>query len=149
MIFSRLKEEYLRYIDDVLTILLKLGITLSATKYYFGYPSIKLLGYYVSRLGITTLIEKIKAMVKKAFLINLKLLECGISLFNYYRRFIKRFTSITIPLIELKKVSFRKSPPASKARDNFIAKITLDLNKGMGILLDTTREELITKARHV
>jgi hypothetical protein len=139
VIFSRLKEDHLRHIDKVLTTLLKSGITLSATKYYFGYPSIKLLGYHVSRLGITILPEKIKAMVKKAFPTNLKLLECSIGLFNYYRRFIERFASIVIPLVKLKKVGFRKSPPAGKARDKFASKITLDLNKGIGTLTNTAR----------
>jgi hypothetical protein len=148
VIFSRSKEDHLRHIDEVLTTLLKSGITLSATKCHFGYPSIELLGHHVSRLGITTSPEKIKAMVEKAFPTNLKLLECGIGLFNYYRRFIERFASIAMPLVELKKVGFRKSPPAGKARDKFASKTTLDSNEGMGTLTDTARQELMTKARH-
>ena len=88
-------------------------------------------------------------MIKKAFLTNLKLLKCSIGLFNYYRCFIERFISIIIPLVELKKVEFRKSLSTGKAYNRFILKITLDLNKGIGALSNTTYKELILKIHYI
>ena len=149
IIFSRLKEKYLYYINKVLITLLKLGITFFATKYYFGYPSIKLLGYYISRLDITILPEKIKTIIKKAFLTNLKLLEYSIGFFNYYRCFIERFISIIILLVKLKKIGFCKNLPAGKAYNKFILKIILDLNKGIDILTNIAYKELIIKIYYI
>jgi RNase H-like domain found in reverse transcriptase/Reverse transcriptase (RNA-dependent DNA polymerase) len=147
VVFSRLREEHLVHIDSVLTTLQKSGITLSASKCHFGYPSIELLGHHVSRFGITTSEDKIKAMVEKAFPENLKLLECGLGLFNYYRRFIEWYASVSAPLVELKKVGFRKSPVAGRARDNFAVKTTLTENEGMKALSEAARDDLMLKAR--
>jgi hypothetical protein len=49
-LFSRLPEEYLRYINKILTKLKILRISLSIKKYHFAYLNIKLLDYYISRL---------------------------------------------------------------------------------------------------
>jgi Reverse transcriptase (RNA-dependent DNA polymerase) len=89
VIFSRSREDHLHHLDQVLGVLRRSGVTLSAAKCYLAYLSINLLGYHVLRLGITTDQDKIRDMVLKAFPTNLKLLETGLGLFNYYRRFIK------------------------------------------------------------
>jgi hypothetical protein len=147
VIFSRLKEDHLKHVNEVLATLRRSGITLSPSKCYFGYSSIELLGHHVSRLGITTSAEKIKAMVEKAFPESLKLLECGLGLFNYYRRFIEKYAFIAKPLVELKTVGFRKSPLSGRARDNFAAKTSLYSNEGIDAMSEAEREDLIKKAR--
>jgi hypothetical protein len=49
------------------------------------YLSLKLLGHYISRLGIITTADKIKIIKVIRFPDTLKLLKTGISFFNYYK----------------------------------------------------------------
>jgi len=46
----------------VLGLLEKSSIILSLVKYYFTYPNITALGYYISRLGLSTIKEKVKVV---------------------------------------------------------------------------------------
>ena len=84
IIFSRDKDEYLNYIDQVLSALKAFSISLFIKKCHFSYLSVDLLGHHVSRLKYSTLAEKVKAIRKKAFSKTLKKLKVKIGLFSYY-----------------------------------------------------------------
>lgn len=59
IIYSRNLEEHLQYVDRTLAALEQSGISLSLKRCYFAYPSVKLLGHEVSRLGVAILEEKV------------------------------------------------------------------------------------------
>ncbi|PBK76317.1 hypothetical protein ARMSODRAFT_868662, partial [Armillaria solidipes] len=55
--------EHITHLDKVLTVIKESGITLSLVKCHFFYSSILLLGHKVSRLGLSTHKEKVKAII--------------------------------------------------------------------------------------
>jgi hypothetical protein len=66
VVFSKSWEDHLVHLDKVLGAIASAGITLSPTKCFVGYSSILLLGQKVSRLGLSTHLEKVRAIVELA-----------------------------------------------------------------------------------
>src|ERR1700734_3070351 len=66
VIYSRSWDEHLEHLDLVLTATEVSGLTLSPTKCHFGYSSILLLRQKVSCLGLSTHLEKVKAVLELA-----------------------------------------------------------------------------------
>jgi len=63
VIFSRSFEEHLGHLDQVFKAVAETGITLATTKCHFAYQSLLLLGQKVSRLGLSTHMEKVSAIL--------------------------------------------------------------------------------------
>ena len=102
VIFSRTPDEHIDHLEKILSALEESSISLSPAKYHFAYPSIKLLGHEVSRLGIATAADKVEAIRRKAFPENLHQLETGLGLFGYYRKYVLFFSAIAEPLQKIK-----------------------------------------------
>lgn len=64
VIFSRTYEEHLEHLELVLKAIESAGITLSPNKCHLFYNSILLLGHKVSRLGLSTHEEKVRAILE-------------------------------------------------------------------------------------
>jgi hypothetical protein len=62
VVYSRTFKEHLKHIDVVLKAIAALGLMLSPPKCHLGYRSIVVLGNKVSRLGLSTHNEKLKAI---------------------------------------------------------------------------------------
>ena len=73
------------------------------------YPSIKLLGRYVSRLRISIAEDKVEAIRKIVFLDTLKALKTRIIFFNYYYKYVDYYAGVVALLIKLKTISSRKA----------------------------------------
>jgi len=101
---------HLRDLEDVLSLLESSGITLSLAKCHWAQPSIKALGHRVSRLGLSTMEEKVVAIRHLEYPTNLADLECGLTFFGYYRKFVPNFAGIAEPLEALKTAGFRSVP---------------------------------------
>ncbi|RAO67920.1 uncharacterized protein BHQ10_003932 [Talaromyces amestolkiae] len=85
--FSRTQSEHLKHLDEVLTLLEASGLTLQISKCHFAYGSIKALGHHISRLGLATDEDKIRAIKELDYPKFLAELEMGLGLFNYYRKY--------------------------------------------------------------
>ena len=109
-----------------MTILEKSGVTLSLSKYHFAYLFIKALGYYVSRLDLTTLEEKSVVVKRFAYLKNLAELENGFEFFSYYRKFVDYYIYIAEPLEELKARLLRKVLVKECKRKTYIENVFAD-----------------------
>lgn len=59
IIYSKSYEEHIEHLDKVLEAIEKAGITLSPVKCHLFYSSVLLLGHKVSRLGLSTHLEKV------------------------------------------------------------------------------------------
>jgi RNase H-like domain found in reverse transcriptase/Reverse transcriptase (RNA-dependent DNA polymerase)/Integrase zinc binding domain/Chromo (CHRromatin Organisation MOdifier) domain len=147
IIFSRTPEEHLRHVDEVLTRLESSGVSLSVKKCHFGYPSIKLLGHHVSRLGYTTEEEKVEAIRQKAFPTKLKGLETGIGFFGYYRKFVENFASIVEPILRLKTIGFKTCPIKGRPRERYASNTDVLLNQNIERIPPKIRAEIIRKAK--
>lgn len=64
VVYSKTYEEHLEHLDKVLEAIEKSGLTLSPKKCHFFYSSILLLGHKVSRLGLSTHEEKVRAITE-------------------------------------------------------------------------------------
>ena len=66
VIYSRSEEEHIQHLNLVFDCLHEAGSLLKPKKCVFGLKEINLLGYTVNRDGITTDLEKVKAIAKLA-----------------------------------------------------------------------------------
>jgi hypothetical protein len=62
VVYSKSFEDHLQHVDIMLKAIAELGLTLSPPKCHLGYQSILVLGHIVSRLGLSTHNEKLKAI---------------------------------------------------------------------------------------
>ena len=77
------------------------GITLSPKKCHLFYGSILLLGHKVSRLGLSTHAEKVKAIMELERLRKLSQLQTFLGMVVYFSAFIPYYASICAPLFQL------------------------------------------------
>ena len=91
------------HIQQVFDALRKACLKIKLKKGYFCFPSIAFLGHIVGRNGIApdpAKIEKVKNFPEPT---NLKELRGALGLFSYYRKFVKDFSKIAKPLLDLLK----------------------------------------------
>jgi len=92
VVYSQTFEEHLKHVDLVLKAVAKSGITLSPPKCHLGYRSIIILGNKVSRLGLSTHHEKLKAIWELEALQDRKKLESFLGLAVYFSSYIPYFS---------------------------------------------------------
>ncbi|ERF69335.1 hypothetical protein EPUS_09241 [Endocarpon pusillum Z07020] len=147
IVWNKGKPRLVVDLRKVLSALEASGVSLSIKKCHFGYPSIQLLGHHVSRLGYSTLEEKVDAIRKKAFPKTLKQLETGIGFFGYYRKYVGHYSSIAEPLQRLKTIGFKGALVKGRQRDQYAAKTTLTDGTAIKNLEEEDREKLIAEAK--
>lgn len=101
LIYSRDIMEHQRHVAEVLTKLREYNLFLKAEKCCFHQSSIQFLGYNISQSGITMDERKVAAVRKWPLPTTLKELQRFLGFFDFYRRFIKNFSSIVNPLTNL------------------------------------------------
>ena len=101
VIYSKSYEEHLLHLDQVLAAIEKAGITLSPKKCHLFYGSILLLGHKVSRLGLSTHQEKVKAIMELERPKKLSQLQAFLGMVVYFSAFIPYYASICVPLFQL------------------------------------------------
>ncbi len=68
---------------------------------YLGYESIELLGHLLEDGKVKPVPGKVEAIDKLVAPTNTKQLKSFLGLVGFYRRFIKKFSNIAAPLVEL------------------------------------------------
>ena len=101
VIYSKSYDEHLSHLDQVLAAIEKAGITLSPKKCHLFYGSILLLGHKVSRLGLSTHAEKVKAIMELERPRKLSQLQAFLGMVVYFSAFIPYYASICAPLFQL------------------------------------------------
>ena len=121
IVFSRTSEEHLHYLDEVLTLLENLRVTLLLKKCHFAYSSIKILKHHVFCLNLS-IIEKKKTIKSLRFSWFLKKLEIKLEFFEYYRKFVSWYATIEKSLLDLKTQDFKNN----FLKENFRTQWTLN-----------------------
>lgn len=103
IIFSLSFVDHCGHIVNVLQAIIKANITLSPKKCHFGYQSVALLGQKVSRLGMSTQKEKVKAITHLATPKNVKDLQTFLGMMNYFSSYIPFYSWLAHPLFALLK----------------------------------------------
>lgn len=79
----------------------KAGLTLSLKKCHLFYGSILLLGHKVSHLGLSTHVEKVKAIMELEHPWKLSQLQAFLGVVVYFSAFIPYYASVCTPLFQL------------------------------------------------
>lgn len=101
IVFSKSLEEHETRLISVLNRLRESGLKLSPEKCYFFQTSVRYLGHIVSRNGVETDPEKVKALKTWPRPQTLKELKSFLGFSGYYRRFIQDYAKIVKPLTNL------------------------------------------------
>ena len=101
VVYSKSYEEHIDHLDLVLEAIEKAGITLSPNKCHLFYGSILLLGHKVSRLGLSTHLEKVRAILELERPKKLSQLQTFLGMVVYFSAFIPYYASICTPLFQL------------------------------------------------
>lgn len=101
VVYSKTYEEHLEHLDKVLEAIEKAGLTLSPKKCHLFYGSILLLGHKVSRLGLSTHEEKVRAISELKRPTKLSELQMFLGMVVYFSTFIPYYASIASPLFRL------------------------------------------------
>ncbi|SJL16565.1 uncharacterized protein ARMOST_20091 [Armillaria ostoyae] len=103
VVYSKTFKEHITHLDKVLNVVEESGITLSPTKCHFFNSSILLLGHKVSRLGLSTHQEKVRAIMELTHPTKVSELQTFLGMLVYFQSFIPYFTDWMTPLFDLLK----------------------------------------------
>jgi len=101
VIFSKSFDDHLSHLDQVFKAVPETGITLATTKCHFTYQSLLLLGQKVSRLGLSTHLEKVSAILNLEKPKNTHDLQIFLGMMVYFSSYIPFYAWIAVPLFNL------------------------------------------------
>uniref|UniRef100_A0A9J7ZGW9 Gypsy retrotransposon integrase-like protein 1 n=1 Tax=Cyprinus carpio carpio TaxID=630221 RepID=A0A9J7ZGW9_CYPCA len=103
LIYSCSMEDHISHVRTVLSRLLQNGLFVKAEKCEFHVTSIKFLGYNISHSGVEMDDNKVKAVTDWPIPSTVKELQRFLGFANFYRRFIRDFSTIAAPVTSLLK----------------------------------------------
>ncbi|ROL42288.1 Transposon Tf2-6 polyprotein [Anabarilius grahami] len=101
LIYSRSLAEHRHHVAEVLQCLRQFHLFLKAEKFSFHQPSVHFLGYIIDHSGIRMDEGKVEAIKSWPTPSTIKELQRFLGFANFYRRFIKNYSSIVHPLTNL------------------------------------------------
>ena len=99
--FSRTYEEHLKHLEEVFSRLRKENFTLQPEKCHFGVKEVNYLGHIISKNGVMVDSSKTDVVKKYPAPRNPHEIRQFLGLCNYYRRFVKDYAKIAVPLNNL------------------------------------------------
>lgn len=127
LIFSKTHELHIQHVKDVLSRLLANQLYVKAEKCEFHVASTNFLGYKISHQGVEMDIKKVEAVTEWPHPVTVKELQRFLGFANFYRRFIRNYSSIAAPLTSLLKGNPKRilwTPQAQSAFDTLKTSFT-------------------------
>ncbi|KAI3359497.1 hypothetical protein L3Q82_013906 [Scortum barcoo] len=126
LIFSRNKEEHVHHVQAVLQRLLENSLFVKAEKCEFHASSVYFLGFIVGRGSLQMDPAKVSAVASWPTPSSRKQLQRFLGFANFYRRFIRGYSTVAAPLTALtsSKVTFQWSVAANKAFNTLKTRFT-------------------------
>ncbi len=120
IIFSKTPEEHAQHLDQVLKTFAGAGLTLKESKCHFGKSTLNLLGYEISKAGISAQPAKTRAIAELSAPRNVSELRSFLGMASYYRQLVEGFAKIAQPLYRLtsKSVSWTWGSAENQAFTN-------------------------------
>lgn len=119
LIYSNTMKEHVEHVRMVLQRMIQHRLYAKLEKCEFHQTQIAFLGYVISAEGITMDDTKVQAVQRWPLPQNLKELQRFLGFANFYRRFIRGFSSIAAPLTAMTKRNSHKLSWSSEARQAF------------------------------
>ena len=101
LVFGKDIEEHNEHLKDVRRRLQDVRFKLAIKKCHFAQKEMDILGHKVSGKGISFAPEKTKALVNKKIPSNITELHSFLGFASYFRKFLKDYSDITLPLQQL------------------------------------------------
>jgi hypothetical protein len=115
LIYRKTQTNHLSHVDRVLHLLSQHQLFLKQSKCVFGTSEVEYLGHLVGKDGVRVDPQKIEAMQYWPHPKTLKSLHGFLGLTGYYRKFVKNYGKIAVPLTALlKKNSFTWTPTTTQ-----------------------------------
>jgi len=108
LIYAKTEEEHDTIVKEVLQRLQANRLAISLEKYAWKQKEVEFLGYVIGREGIKMAEEKMKAVLKWKSPASLVETQSFLEFANFYRRFIKDFSQVAQPIMELTKATTTK-----------------------------------------
>lgn len=126
LIFSKSMEEHVHHVRAVLQRLLENSLFVKAEKCEFHASSVTFLGYIVAQGSLQMDPDKISAVTAWPAPENRKQLQRFLGFANFYRRFIRGYSTVASPLTALtsSKIPFSWTPAANRAFETLKARFT-------------------------
>ena len=126
LVYSKTFADHIHHLQRVFTLLYDAGLKLKYKKCTFGMPSVRYLGFIISRNGLSTESEKVEAIAKFKTPTKIDHIRSYVGAASFYRRFVKNFSNIVHPLVKLtrKNVKFQWGPEQQAAFDCIKEKLT-------------------------
>lgn len=116
LVYSGSKKEHIIHLQSVLSALASNSLVVNKKKCAFGKKEVAYLRHVVSGQGVAVDMEKILVVLDGKQPTNLKELRGFLGLTGYYRKFIRNYAQLALPLTEqLRKDSFGWSSQATMA----------------------------------
>ncbi len=103
LIYSETLQEHIQHVRSVLQRLIKYQLYAKLEKCEFHTTSVAFLGYIISQEGVAMDESKVHAVLNWPLPSNIKELQRFLGFANFYRRFIRGFSSIAAPLTNMTK----------------------------------------------
>jgi hypothetical protein len=103
LIYSKTWEEHLKHLDQILSIMEEQSLYAKESKCEFGMTEVLYLGHIIKAKGVQVHQEKIEAIIKWPTPKTLIELRGFLGMCTYYGKFVKGFSQLCEPLIDLTK----------------------------------------------
>ena len=103
LIFSKTEEEHIEHVSKVLQRVIDSKLACNLKKCKFHVKSVEFLGYEVSAKGVNMLTDRVQTIRDWLPPTDLKSLQSFLGFCNFYRGFIPKYSSITLPLTNMTK----------------------------------------------
>jgi hypothetical protein len=103
IVYSETWPEHMAHLRQLLAPAEKCGLTFSLPKCRFGFTQLTMLGLGLSRYGLHTVKDRVRAVLDLAAPTTMGELHPVLGMFGYYRMFIRNFAKVAAPLNDLKK----------------------------------------------
>jgi hypothetical protein len=103
IVYSETWPEHMTHLRQLLVAAEKCGLTFSLPKCRFGFSELTMLGLGLSRYGLHTIRDRVRAVLDLAAPTTMGELHRVLGMFGYYRMFVRNFAKVAAPLNELKK----------------------------------------------
>uniref|UniRef100_A0A8C2C1P2 ribonuclease H n=1 Tax=Cyprinus carpio TaxID=7962 RepID=A0A8C2C1P2_CYPCA len=119
LIYSNTMEEHVRHVRSVLNRLIQHQLYAKAEKCEFHQTSISFLGYVISQQGVAMEDKKVSAVLEWPLPQTVKELQRFLGFANFYRRFIRNFSTIASPLTTMTKRHTTRLSWSTESRQAF------------------------------
>jgi hypothetical protein len=143
LIFSKTQEDHEKHLDEVFKRLQSHDLIVKESKCNFCATEVTFLGHLITPDGIKPSPKKVEAISKWPIPQSISEVRSFLGLTTFYRRFVRNFSHIALPLTELtrKSVKFQWTPETQLAFDTLREKL---MSPEILILPDPSKPYVVT-----